>query len=114
MNKKSKIAVIVFLSLAQFSCEHSSEPSSSELIYPPLPAMAIQWNDQNSIVCFGTSLTYGYGAGEKKPAGPIWIGGHPDTSHTGDSSYPRFLQEKLKIKVYNEGFVGARINYALS
>ncbi len=111
---KYKISLLVFFTLLQFSCEQLSGPDSSGSSYLPLPALTIQWNEQNSIVCFGTSLTYGYGAGEKQRDEPVWTGGHPDTNNTGDSSYPRFLQERLKIKVYNKGFVGARTNYALS
>lgn len=73
-----------------------------------LPAMTIPWTVENSIVCFGTSITYGYGARE----GMIPIGG--GGGGVVDSSYPGFLSRKLKIKVFNQGYVGATSEYGLS
>ncbi len=110
--------IVVVCSTLQFSCDSISDAESSNAPYLPLDAFDVQWNEQNTLVCFGTSLTYGYGAGAKKfdPSGPIGIPGGttPVVINTGDSSYPRFLQEKLKIKVINQGYVGARLNYALT
>lgn len=135
----------VLLLLVQISCNHATESIPVEPPYPPLQAMTIPWTDQNSIVCFGTSLTYGFGAGEKTPfckdKGPTGTRAeyiHYSTeqiirltsaherqmtalhkkdgscsSCTGDSSYPRFLQELLNIKVYNQGYTAARINTGL-
>jgi len=108
---------LLLVSILQFSCEQATGPGSGELYFPPLPTFTIEWNEQNTLVCFGTSLTYGFGAGEKRLTGGIgWVGGGggSNNSYTGDSSYPRFLQEKLKIKVLNKGYVGARTSYALS
>jgi acyl-CoA thioesterase I len=136
------LSLSVFCLLLQFSCKESNPV---EVPYPPLPAMTLPWTTENSIVCFGTSLTYGYGAGAKNPfckqSGPTF--GRTSYIHfttgeilrltalheqhvaalykraggcfscTGDSSYPRFLQEALKIRVYNQGYTAARINTAL-
>jgi len=110
--------LLFFFALIQFSCENLNDAASSNVPYLPLAPFDVQWNEQNTLVCFGTSLTYGYGAGAKtfNPAGPIGIPGGttPSIKNTGDSSYPRFLQEKLKIKVINQGYVGARLSYALT
>lgn len=116
---KSIIFIIIVVCITlQFSCDSISDTESTNVPYLPLEAFDVQWNKQNSLVCFGTSLTYGYGAGAKKfdPSGPIGIPGGttPVVINIGDSSYPRFLQEKLKIKVINQGYVGARLNYALT
>ncbi|MDP1676400.1 MAG: GDSL-type esterase/lipase family protein [Bacteroidota bacterium] len=119
---KFRIPYLIFFSaFIQFSCDNLNDSPSSDGPYPPLPAFDVQWNEQNTLVCFGTSLTYGYGAGEKKFGGPGPIGGiggiggnTPSVSNTGDSSYPRFLQEQLKITVLNKGYVARTISYALS
>jgi lysophospholipase L1-like esterase len=145
----------------QLSCKQVTENdpvSDPELPYPPLPAITLQWTEQNSIVCFGTSLTYGYGAGEKKPfckteepTIPVLGRSALQPSYSkranyihfttdqilnltkaheqrlalfykatgvcsacvGDSSYPRFLQEYLQVKVYNQGYTAARTETGL-
>jgi lysophospholipase L1-like esterase len=77
--------------------------------------MTVPWTSQNSIVCFGTSLTYGYGAGGKgKPTGPTVVGSSMNNTAFVDSSYPRFLQEELRINVFNQGYVGARASYGIT
>jgi lysophospholipase L1-like esterase len=98
------------------SCHQATENNSPITSYPSLPALIVPWTSQNSIVCFGTSLTYGYGAGEKKGfiPGPIWGGSSGNNAFVGDSSYPRFLQEKLRINVFNQGYVGARASYGIT
>lgn len=103
------------------SCHKSTEP-----IYIPtvkkLPAIDVPWDSLNSIVCFGTSLTYGL----------IWdndIVGFPKSNisdqmrlirdknslfyHQADSAYPYCLGNKLRIKVHNRGQVGATTERAL-
>lgn len=149
--KQFILYLILFCLGIQLSCKHATENRlvpEQESIYPPLPAMSILWTYENSIVCFGTSLTYGYGAGEKKPfckiETPVPVGKHTQYIHyttdqilaltkaheqriavffkatgrcsscEGDSSYPRFLQEYLKIKVYNQGYTSARIQTGLN
>ncbi len=117
--KFRNLCTIIFCAVLQFSCDQLNNADSSAAPYPPLPAIDVQWNTQNTLLCFGTSLTYGYGAGEKKKNfGPIIVpvggGGTPSNNNVGDSSYPRFLQEKLKITVLNKGYVGARMSYALT
>jgi len=109
--------LIIFFAFIQFSCDNLNDANSADIPYPPLPAFDVQWNEQNTLVCFGTSLTYGYGAGQKiGGSGPIGRprGQTPNVTNTGDSSYPRFLQEQLKITVLNKGYVARTISYALS
>lgn len=113
---KYKTLIPLFIcTVFQFSCDFLNDADSSTQSLAQLPAFDVQWNNQSTLVCFGTSLTYGYGAGEKKflgPGGPVGPGWN--SNNIGDSSYPRFLQEKLKITVLNKGYVGARISYALT
>lgn len=105
---------IVVCSLLILSCEQPNDSTSNNDDLSPLPAFTVSWNEQNTIVCFGTSLTYGYGAGGKRSGGL----GFTDTTGrwllVGDSSYPRFLNEALRIKVINQGYVGAKVSYALT
>jgi lysophospholipase L1-like esterase len=143
--KKSIVTLCITVLLMQLSCRHTTAPAKFIAPYPPLPAMTIPWTGGNSVVCFGTSLTYGYGAGDKNPfcktSNPEakrnscihfstqqilqltsvheqrMVGLYKKeggcSSCTGDSSYPRFLQDALKIKVCNQGYAAARINTAL-
>lgn len=143
--KKSILTVCIIILLILLSCRHTTAPAQFIAPYPPLPAMTIPWTGENSIVCFGTSLTYGYGAGDKNPfcktsnpeakrnsyihfstqqilqltflheqrMATLYKNVGGCSSCTGDSSYPRFLQDALKIKVYNQGYTAARINTAL-
>jgi lysophospholipase L1-like esterase len=131
---KRKFVYIILLFLAnQFACRISDNGpvATDDSVYPPLPAITIQWTDDNSIVCFGTSLTYGYCGGSPPVVGPIFprnifdrkkeslILGLDEIKNEykqceGDSTYPSFLQDSLRIKVYNQGYVGARTSYALS
>ena len=145
--KRNFLWAIVFCILTQYACKETTvDNASTEPPYPALAPLVVSWTDQNSIVCFGTSLTYGYGAGERNPfckwrvpksgmrnefihftteeilklttayklklAALHRVTGQCDACE-GDSSYPRFLQDVLKIKVYNQGYTAARINTAL-
>lgn len=56
---------------------------------------AIEWTAENSIVCLGTSLTFGYGSGCKQLP--------PPASCDADSAYPALLQERLRLPVVNMG-----------
>jgi len=56
---------------------------------------AIAWKAGNSIVCMGTSLTFGYGSGCKMFPQP--------PSCDADSAYPALLQERLRLPVVNLG-----------
>lgn len=112
------VIVIVVCCLCFLSCEKDSPTGPNA----GLPALTIPWADQNSVVCFGTSLTYGYGAAGRVfhfappsvgPVGGGGSGGDAPPVVVGDSSYPRFLQEQLRITVYNQGYVGARASYGL-
>ncbi len=122
---KILLIFIVFLILVQ--CKNSTESSPTEFpTVKELPAININWNGEQSIVCFGTSLTYGY-VGES--IGPIWTGpiSRPRIINRfvwfdensllfnqADSAYPRCLDEKLKLKVYNSGKIGATLDNALN
>ena len=55
----------------------------------------IAWTAENSIVCLGTSLTFGYGSGCKQFPQPA--------SCDADSAYPALLQERLRLPVVNMG-----------
>ncbi len=155
---KKIILYVLFTSiLFNLSCTHSSEPEENpdDMFVPQLSPIPVSWNAENSIVCFGTSLTFGYGAGAKVPfckddsqeesiskQKNIGIRGfvkkylsfstrfilekqklgvldfetkkimYGICGCTGDSSYPRFMSEKLKIKVYNQGYVAMRSDQA--
>ena len=116
MSTRELNCIVIFCCLCLYSCHQATENNSPITTYPSLPAMTVPWTNQNSIVCFGTSLTYGYGAGDKKYfiATPIWGGSSVNNTSVGDSSYPRFLQEALRINVVNQGYVGARTSYGIT
>lgn len=123
------IATLCTIGLLFNSCDHSTAPGSAVDSVQPLPALHISWNQDNSVVCFGTSLTYGF-----RFYGIIPIGYSPRAASSNgvsdeilrqyastlsslsfdvDSSYPSYLGKRLKIRVYNEGYVGASIGRAL-
>ncbi len=112
---KRILPCILFLAL--LSCDFSTEPSD----FFALPAIDVPWTAGQSVVCFGTSLTagfmweepiaFGWRAEPRFPEVPTKL------AHTADddsTSYPALLQHRLKIKVYNEGYVGATTSYALT
>jgi len=118
MNMIIKIIKILFcLSLIiLISCGNPTEFESPRV--ERLPAIEINRNSNSSLVCFGTSLTYGYIA----PSQPIWTFTYPQpvldkpvlVPLDKSDGYPGYLGKRLKIAVYNKGFIGARIDYALS
>lgn len=127
LKKINQILIILSSIIFLVQCNFSIDPAPK--IIPEveeLPAITINWSNQQSIVCFGTSLTYGY---LPESIGPIWPGG-PGTNYfiadsgnifndsflffnQADSAYPHCLDNDLKIKVYNKGVVGARLQNAL-
>jgi acyl-CoA thioesterase-1 len=109
MKRYSLILGFAFLSL---TCDQPSEPIVTGPAFTYLPAFEASWNSDQPLICFGTSLTYGYGAGAKRFGFPGPAG--PGNTAVGDSSYPNFLKQQLKIPVLNYGTIGAKINYALS
>lgn len=101
------------------SCEYSTAPTEDGLSIP--------WSNQQTLVCFGTSLTAGYiGRGWITPpfTGIIdasWqkrkIFERPtalEQTSTDSISYPALLGKVLRIKVLNEGIIGATCERALT
>jgi lysophospholipase L1-like esterase len=105
---------VLMCSLVLSSCQQATDNNSPGSVSPSLPTLSVPWSDQNSIVCFGTSLTYGYGAGEKRSWGSNPVDTAGNYALVGDSSYPRFLKEALRINVMNKGYVSARASFGLS
>ena len=87
------------------SCESPNIPTD-----PSLPPVSAPWTSGQSLVCFGTSLTYGYYWED-----PVWKPRMADTviRYTPSTAYPALLAKTLTIPVYNAGFVGARTDRAL-
>lgn len=99
LNTKSLIkGIILFIFLFNFSSCNKDDSNPSE----NAGGSKIAWTNENTIVCFGTSITYGYGAGWRK-----WPY-DPSNSGDRDSSYPSYIQDRLKIKVVNMGAPGAK------
>lgn len=103
------------------SCHEATSPP--EEISEALPAIEVPWTSQQSVVCFGTSLTYGFiwdepivVPGEKKlqqnPITPLLDNSSQLTSYP-TYAYPALLGASLKIKVFNQGNVGATTQRAL-
>jgi lysophospholipase L1-like esterase len=101
------LILIIFIS----SCDQPTYSNSDFVGADILPAMTITWDTLQTVVCYGTSLTYGYGV---KDAGFVIIGGPTGGSPAIDSSYPGWLRRHLKIPVVNAGIVGATTEYGLS
>ncbi len=113
--------VLVFL----ISCRNPIEPAHDEN-NDALPPINIPWTQQQSLVCFGTSLTFGYipvlPVGPTLPASIVQSNQNrfPKilfSTKIADSdtiSYPVLLSKKLKIKIFNQGFVGATTRQALT
>lgn len=111
MKYQSKIlfSIILFIfALFSFStCDLLVEPNiwiGRDNVSP----LKLNWNTNNSIVCFGTSITNGM----RSSGGIITV--VPAPPPPPDSSYPKLLGEKLRIKVVNKGYWGAKIDYASS
>lgn len=113
-----RIIPALLLCVMFYSCDDNSSDPKDVVDESALPAIDIAWNENSSIVCFGTSLTFGY-----VPSGPIAgfgkqasfdISGYNSSMDYPDSSYPNLLGQKLKIKVYNQGYVGYRTDQGLA
>ena len=83
--------LLAALSLQLISCDNGSPsgPAGAE------EELAIPWTAASSIVCMGTSLTFGYGAGCRVLPQPA--------DCAADSAYPALLQQRLRIPVVNLG-----------
>lgn len=104
--------IVVFFA----SCEEPTSPEYSEA----LPAIDVPWTAQQSVVCFGTSLTYGFmGQQFDRPADPQFsrhdyqMPSSPVATPPPAYAYPALLDSTLRIKVYNQGQVGATTQRAL-
>lgn len=106
-NKFINISIFIVITFSTNSCDFLVEPNIwiGDDRFSPLN---IKWNQTNSIVCYGTSITNG------KPSGSGIITVVPPPPTPPDSSYPKLLNDKLKIKVINKGYWGAKIDYAKS
>ena len=97
------------------SCD---EPTPAIPYSEALPAINVPWTAQQSLVCFGTSLTYGWmsepnqranaRSGECREPGSSQVATPPPAY-----AYPALLQATLKIGVVNQGQVGATTQRAL-
>jgi lysophospholipase L1-like esterase len=101
-----------------YSCDDNSSGPEEAADDSALPAIDVTWNENSSIVCFGTSLTFGH-----VPSGPVTgssnqasfdISGYNIAMDYPDTSYPNLVGQKLKIKVYNQGYVGCRTDQGLA
>lgn len=107
LKKISYSVVYILLGISLSTCDILTEPNiwlNDDDFFP----LKVNWNSSNSIVCFGTSITNG-----KRSSNTI-ITIVPAPPPPLDSSYPKLLSEKLRIKVLNKGYWGAKIDYAKS
>lgn len=104
-NKILSYLIASALSLSAISCNTLIEPNFTFGIDTFNP-LSITWNKDNSIVCFGTSITNG------KPTDNGIITIVPPPPPPPDSSYPKLLNDELKIKVANKGYWGGKIDFA--
>jgi len=84
--KIKKYLIAVAAALFLFGCSSIDDESENSIDYKP--------EKRAEIVCFGNSLTEGYGAGT----------GYPPIDR--NKSYPSYLSERLKVPVINLGVTG--------
>lgn len=120
--RRSSYILLAFSVFLIASCEYLSGPDE---INPnkPLPALTIAWTPSKPVVCFGTSLTYGF-IWRSAPGPVIGRMAEPRIPPFGTFvpvqalentySYPYQLGLTLRLPVINEGLVGARTDQALS
>ncbi len=77
------VLVIFIITLLFTSCESSTEPEEPSRSFP---AISVDWDSSNTIVCFGTSITKG--------------------EAQSSMSYPALLDDELIIDVVNSGIWG--------
>lgn len=125
-NKLFKTFTIFFFTLIVsyifHFCIRSTEPLSFRAV-KKLPSIEIPWDSTNSVVCFGTSLTYGFilngdiiGPRKNQRISFDYLQNKMSDLlfyHQADSAYPHCLDNKLRLKVYNQGYVGATVENAL-
>ena len=103
--------LILAISLFSSSCDHVTDPND--------PGLKVPWNNGQSIVCFGTSLTAGYLGGWSNPifvsaTTPYVLSKQSSASAADSTSYPALLGNVLRIKVFNQGYIGATTQDALN
>ncbi len=98
------------------SCDEPVSPTQSEA----LPSIDVPWTVQQSLVCFGTSLTYGFMWQQSgRSVNPLFSQHDSRMSYTSvvtpppTYAYPALLDSTLKIRVYNQGYPGATTQRAL-
>ncbi len=100
-----KWLVVIVVMFVLVTCEKDEDE------YPnSLPAISIDWNSENSIVCLGTSITYG-----KRIS--FFEDDIDEGSRSGsdiDSTYPGLLGRELDLPVHNSGIPGARADHMIT
>ena len=124
--QKSFLFLTLISIFTLISCEQSNNPAPAELMVDVLQPITVNWDQTNSIVCFGTSLTYGFeGFSFFDLIDPVLKIGStnpyniPNPNETNkiaksDAGYPGYLDSLLNIKVFNEGYIGAKASFAYS
>jgi acyl-CoA thioesterase I len=106
--KYLSIALLLFV-----SCDNPTNIADIQSGIEVLPAIDIPWTNEQSLVCFGTSLTYGFmWEWYHPPVGPVSLKSQPlprisNINSIDTTSYPALLARTLTITVYNQGYVGA-------
>jgi acyl-CoA thioesterase I len=95
-----------------------SDPGSPQQPYlEALPAIDVPWRSGQSVVCFGTSLTYGFIWSLPAATNGLDVahGLYPSEGDAAPPSYayPALLGATLRIPVYNQGYLGATTARAL-
>ncbi len=100
------------------SCDEPTSPTQDS---EALPAIVVPWTAQQSLVCFGTSLTYGFMWPESGRPTDIDPGRYYSQMPANQAltlgpayAYPALLDSTLKIRVHNVGQVGATTQRALN
>lgn len=106
--------IFFLLPLLIFACDDPTGPG--------WPSVEVPWTEGQSVVCFGTSLTYGYLGWfepvhglrlDRPPVIPATPVKAPGATDADTVSYPYHIGLKLRLPVYNEGIVGATTEDAL-
>lgn len=109
------ILLFLILLFCLYSCDLLTDSTTNRRYIEELPAITVEWDETQSIVCFGTSLTFGLeSVGESVYVPTTMMKGLFFNYQQADSSYPFLLNNRLKIKVHNQGHPGATVGKAIS